>query len=754
MKNPLYKRLPRELKTDFGKYLLIFLFMTLTIGFVSGFLVADGSMTASYNSAFKKYNIEYGNFETKTALTDTQRTELEKHGVTVYNNNYTEKTVTKPGSTQGRGTLRVFNNRQNVNKVCLLQGSFPQNKEELAIDRLYAKNNGIQIGDTILFGGDKRKVTGIVALPDYSALFSNNSDLMFDSVKFGVAVTSKDGLNAYADSQLHFSNSWLYHQKPTDDTQEKAKADAFLKDLGKTCQIQNYIPRYENQAIQFSGNDLGSDRSMYLVLLYILIAIMAFVFAVTTSNTISKEANIIGTLRASGYTKGEVVWHYLATPLAVTVLAALLGNVLGYTVFKGMVANLYCGSYSLTTYETQWNSEAFLLTTAVPFVITFFVNLIAVIRKMSFSPLQFLRRDLTKHHRQKAVRLPNFKFFRRFRLRVLAQNLPNYVTLLLGICFASVLLMFGTMLTPLFHHYQDEVVNNQLSKYQYVLKAPVETKQSAEKYSMTSLKTTFGSKKDGEDISVYGMNNDSKYLHTRLNKDTVLVSNGFAAKYDLQSGDTIKLKEAYSNKTYTFKITGTYSYPAALSVFMSQADFNKKFDKKADDYTGYLSNEKLTDISNDYIAATITKDDFTKLTRQMQATMGNIFVLYNGFCVALYIVLIFLLAKVVIEKNTNSISMVKILGYKNSEARKLYLNPTRTAAVISMLVGLPVAALLIKKLFKIMMQSYNGWLTLYIAPTVYVEMLVIGLVSYLIVELILYRKIKHIPMDEALKNVE
>ena len=40
---------------------------------------------------------------------------------------------------------------------------------------------------------------------------------------------------------------------------------------------------------------MGSDRSMMVVLLYILIAIMAFVFAVTTNNTIVKEAAVIGT---------------------------------------------------------------------------------------------------------------------------------------------------------------------------------------------------------------------------------------------------------------------------------------------------------------------------------------------------------------------------------------------------------------------------------------------------------------------------
>ena len=54
---------------------------------------------------------------------------------------------------------------------------------------------------------------------------------------------------------------------------------------------------------------MGSDRAMMIVLLYVVIAIMAFVFAVTTNNTIFKEANVIGTLRASGYTRGELLLH-------------------------------------------------------------------------------------------------------------------------------------------------------------------------------------------------------------------------------------------------------------------------------------------------------------------------------------------------------------------------------------------------------------------------------------------------------------
>ena len=57
MKNPLRKRLLRELRQEMGKYLVVFILMVTTIGFVSGFLVADGSMIIAYNEGFEKYNV-------------------------------------------------------------------------------------------------------------------------------------------------------------------------------------------------------------------------------------------------------------------------------------------------------------------------------------------------------------------------------------------------------------------------------------------------------------------------------------------------------------------------------------------------------------------------------------------------------------------------------------------------------------------------------------------------------------------------
>lgn len=139
--------------------------------------------------------------------------------------------------------------------------------------------------------------------------------------------------------------------------QEKKIAEEFMEALGKEVSLEAFVPRYQNQAINFTGEDMGSDKAMMIVLLYIVIVIMAFVFGITISNTIRKEAGVIGTLRASGYTKGELIRHYMTLPVIITLFGALIGNIPGYTVMKNVCASMYYGSYSL-----PWNFSSFSLT--------------------------------------------------------------------------------------------------------------------------------------------------------------------------------------------------------------------------------------------------------------------------------------------------------------------------------------------------------------------------------------------------------
>lgn len=760
MRNPLNKRFLRELKGELAKYIVIFVFMTAVIGLISGFLIADGSMYDTYNKSFEKYNIEDGNFELYSKADEGVIDKLEKENVTIYENFYKEENVVRHNNIKNdedsQSTLRFYVNREEVDKVDLMEGSLPEDINEIAIDRMYAVNNDIKVQDTLTVGSRILKVTGLVALSDYSSLFSDNSDTMFDSLKFGVGVVSQKCFDAYDDTHIHYVYSWLYDNKPEDDKEAKLMADDFVKTISANAILVNYIPQYINQAIHFTGDDMGSDKAMMIVLLYVLIVIMAFVFAVTTNNTIVKEANVIGTLRASGYTRGELLRHYILLPIIVTILGALVGNILGYTVFKDIFAAVYYESYSLPTYHTLWNADAFLLTTVVPVIIMLAINIVIIGCRLKLSPLKFLRRDLSGKQKKKAMRLPAFRFFNRFRLRIIIQNMPNYITLFIGILFANVLLLFGIMLGPMLTHYQNEITDKLIAKHQYVLKALVDVDDNAaEKYCVKTLATIEGRLKS-EDVLVYGVKDNSIYadINTASLKDNeVYITNGYADKFRIKKGDKITLKEKYDDNEYEFTVKDMYDYPSSFAIFMSDAAFKNVFDKSEDYYSGYFS-DNILDINEKYVATQITLDDLTKVSRQLDRSMGETFNLVKIFAVVLFAVLMFLLTKLIVEKNTTSISMVKILGYSNREISRLYVTSTTIVVVLSVALSIGLSVVIMNYLFRVFMEEMSGWISCYYAPHIFPVMFILNITVYAVISFFMMAKIKKIPMDEALKTVE
>lgn len=760
MRNPLNKRFLRELKGELAKYIVIFVFMTAVIGLISGFLIADGSMYDTYNKSFEKYNIEDGNFELYSKADESVIDKLEKENVTIYENFYKEEIVVRHNNIKNdedsQSTLRFYVNREEVDKVDLMEGSLPEDINEIAIDRMYAENNDIKVQDTLTVGSRILKVTGLVALSDYSSLFSDNSDTMFDSLKFGVGVVLQKCFDAYDDTHIHYVYSWLYDNKPEDDKEAKLMADDFVKTISANAILVNYIPQYINQAIHFTGDDIGSDRSMMIVLLYVLIVIMAFVFAVTTNNTIVKEANVIGTLRASGYTRGELLRHYILLPIIVTIFGALVGNILGYTVFKDIFVATYYGSYSLPTYHTLWNADAFLLTTVVPVIIMLVINIVIIGCRLKLSPLKFLRRDLSGKQKKKAMRLPAFRFFNRFRLRIIIQNMPNYITLFIGILFANVLLLFGIILGPMLTHYQNEITDKLIAKHQYVLKTLVDVDDNAaEKYCVKTLATIEGRLKS-EDVLVYGVKDNSIYadINTASLKDNeVYITNGYADKFRIKKGDKITLKEKYDDNEYEFTVKDMYDYPSSFAIFMSDAAFKNVFDKSEDYYSGYFS-DNILDIDEKYVATQITLDDLTKVSRQLDRSMGETFNLVKIFAVVLFAVLMFLLTKLIVEKNTTSISMVKILGYSNREISRLYVTSTTIVVVLSVALSIGLSVIIMNYLFRVFMEEMSGWISCYYAPHIFPVMFILNITVYAVISFFMMAKIKKIPMDEALKTVE
>lgn len=785
--NPLIKRIPKELIGDWKKYLIVFAFLVLTIGFVSGMYVANESMMKAADESVTKYEREDGHFEWSekadsdlikdvesgeqvdmSAITGKEEEDASDVPVIIYENFFRNEKEDNNNDGKNDGTVRVFAKTDNINLACVLDGRLPENENEIAVDRMHADNVGMKVGDTIRVGGEKFEVVGLIAYVNYSTLHEKTTDLMFDAIKFDVAMVTDEGFDRLGES-IHYAYAWKYKDAPADEKEEKALSDDFRKVLAAQTmlhgnELKDYVPSYGNPAINFATDDMGSDMSMGGVILDILIIIIAFIFGVTISNTISKESSTIGTLRASGYTRGELVRHYLSMPVIVTFLAAIVGNILGYTVFKNVVVGMYYNSYSLPTYETVWNPDAFVKTTVVPIILMFVVNLIVIMRMLRHTPLQFLRHDLKKSKRKKAIRLPHWKFMSRFRVRIMFQNISNYLILFVGICFIMVMLAMAVGMPDTLTYYQKHASNLMFTKYQYVLKTyqnadgsiVTTDNKDAENFAMKSLVKR--SDALDEEISTYGVVDDSQYIKISdlesLEKNEVYISNSYADKYGIAIGDTIKLEEKYTDDSYNFKVCGIYDKCQSIAVFMPIDQYREVFDLDDDAFSGFFSDAKITDIDSDMIASTITKRDITKMCDQLDHSMGSYMKYFQVLCILLSMAMIYLLTKLIIEKNENAISMTKILGYENREIASLYLLSTTIVMIVIDVLTVAVGVWVMNFAWKEILMTYSGWFSFHMETISYVKMFAFVLIGYVIVMILDFQRIKKIPMDQALKNVE
>jgi len=751
MRNPLNKRLPREFKKNSGKYIGMFLILVITIMVGSSFMATLDSATATLNENDVLCKTENGQFETKEPVSDKLIKQLRKKDITVIPNYYSSI-----NNYDGNATLLVFDERTKVNLPSIFEGKLPANNDEVAIERIFAQNRGISIGDKITLYNNKFKVTAIIALPDYSSLFKNNSDLLMNNSDFGLCIVNKDGFAKFSDDTITYRYSYLIDDESANETTKREIAEDIQKALLEDdATLQSFLTAENNQSICFLKEDMGKDGPFMRVFIYILIIIIAFVFAILTNNTIESESTIIGTLRALGYKKSEIIAHYLSPIAIIALVSSVIGNIAGYTVMINPFKEMYYSNYAIAPINIQFNLEAFVLTTILPVVIMILINWFMLYNKLSLSPLKFLRKDLNKRKQKRAIKLPAFSFLSRFRLRVLLQNKSSYLILFIGVFISSFLLMFGIGLGPLIDHYVDEVDDSISYEYQYILKEPIEI-ENAEKLQTYSLKTYYKLGKTDISVSFMGISDDSKYFEDialHQDKNHITVTKPLAEKLNLDIGDEIIFKDDYFDKEYTLTVSDIYDYKGTLSVFMKRENLNKLLEYDVNSFNSYLSDQKLN-IDDNHITKMITRSDLVGATDQMMESFNSVIKFINIFSVGVYVILMYILTKTVLEKNSLSISFMKVFGYNSSEIGKIYLHPTTLTVFVSLFICIPLEVFLFKYLLVYIASMIEGYISFYLPVWVYITIIATGIIAYLVINTILVKKVKNIPMNEALKNRE
>lgn len=825
MKNPLNKRIFRELRSNIGRYGSIFIVMLMTISFISSFFIAQNSVKISYEDSHIRGKIEDGYIEFDRELSRDEEKIFEDNHIKAYKNYYLSINY-KNGK-----LIRLYSNREHVNIPAIHRGRSANKDGEVVLNYNYVKENKLSLGGKLYLPAyvngkrpaiDGLKIVGSVAFPDYSCLLRRPGDILMDNKDFAVASVNKKTFDDLVKDGYGINYIYSYRLEHSSENR-KVQSDK-LEDLVDAFVDKGLVPinaqnKYRNSRISYVMDDMGGDVPMMTSLMVIVLLVMAFIFAVLVQNTIEDEASVIGSLLSFGYSKASLIWHYIKLPLYVTVFAVLVGNLLAYTHMKNVYLGLYTGTFSLFPVRVELDAYAFLLTSLIPIGLILLINFVSIYRKLRLSPLRFLRRELTKKRQRKAIRLPQVAFLSRFRMRVFLKNKASYLVLCIGLLLGNILLIYGLSLNILIDGYMDDIEKSMPSSYQTILKGPLEKEVEArlkeslakrdkgifdkptydqqDKYisdamsvdrDKVNLFTMYGVKMRDKTfdqdikVNIYASNLDGAFIKEGLTRASglsskedgeykndktsddkeaskqksrlydVYLSDGLMNRFKINMGDQISMKDENRDVDYRLRVVGhTDLFATSMAIIMDRKDCNKMVGMKEYYYNGVFTDKKLK-VEDKELATIINSSDMKKIAGQFMVNFKNLMPMIMSVALVIYLVVMYVLTKTIVDKYKESISYLRIFGYYDKEIEKVFIRVSTIAVAVFLVILIPLEKYLVRSLVILAFYKFDGYVDPHIPAYVYLSTVICGMMVYLINRWILVRRIKKINMSEVLKD--
>lgn len=836
MQKVLRKRIWRDFKSNLPRYLALSLLIILAMYLVVSLVGAAETIIRGSENADSRQCVEDGDFSLFVPMKDEEMEDLEADGVTIEPQFYMDYEIDEDH------TIRIFANRDEVNRIDLVKGTLAEKENELVVERQFAEKNDISAGDVITFGGREFTVTGIGTTPDYDNVLKSLGDTGCDCLHFGTGFVAADvydtlraeeksikseeyyyayRLNgAMTDDELKdrlekleftsgdvedpfFQEYWdrtmgkkddltdgiqelldgakeLKELKAfedgiieyTDGTKEaedgsnelldgiqelKDETDDMIDDIfSEDAQnLMTFVKAGDNARIQAASGDQELYRSVGTIAGAILLILISYVLSVFVVHSIDQESAVIGALYALGVKRKNLMAHYVTLPTVITFVSGLIGTLLGYSSLGVPIQMQDCYNYySLPDLDVIYMPYLFIYGIVVPPVISIIVNSL-VIRKRLSKPVLTMIRNEQKVGNGKDIKLGNMSFMNLFKIRQMLRESRTGFTVVFGMFVSLLLAMMSLEIYTYCANVNRDYVNDTKYEYMYTYKYPTEEVPEGgyEAYAKTLKKKIYGY---NFDITVMGLTENNPFFDVDLSDSSskVAISSSIAYKYGLDVGDTLTLKDDEADKIYAFEIASVAQYAPSFMVFMPYDKALELFDEP-EDYFNVVFSDHALDVETGRLYATTTKTDVKKAAGIFSDIMQGMILTIGGVSVLIFIVVMYLMMKVMIDRSSFNIALIKIFGYRNKEVKKMYLDGNFYIITIGALISIPLTKWIMDVAYEPAFvpniacgidKSFSFWMYLAIFAGI--------LILYFIINHLLIRRIRKMVPAEVLKNRE
>lgn len=807
MQKVLRKRVLRDLKENLFRYIalafLIIMGMYVIVSLIgAGYTIIDNGET--HDEANK---IEDGQFSVFVPLSDEEISRLEDVGTEVEQMFYEDYDVM-----DGK-TLRVFANRKNIDLVECDEGNLAEADDEIVVEKRFSQVNDISVGDIIQIAGNEFKVTGIGTSPDYNALFKEMSDTVVDSKMFGTVFVTEgayDKLHATGESvktetylyafrlkgkttcddvkdaledikvdtdridDEYFQEYWDRTGAAINDFKDgikdlksganeladgvaelKKETDSFLKDYDTDlANITSFVTSDDNPRTGGAADDQQINVQAGYFFGVLLMLLFTYVISVFVVHGIEKESSVIGALYALGVKRRDLMMHYLTLPVIVTTVAGIIGFLIGISNvgIPVQMADAYA-YYSIPAMDVKIPPILIVYGIVMPPLTAIVVNYFVIRKKLSQTALSLIKNEV-KQPKGSNVDLGDMGFVGRFRVRQMLREMRTGLTVVIGMFIALICLMLSLNTATFCSKVKKQNVEDTHYEYMYTYKYPTENPPEGGEaaYAKTLKKEVYGY---NWDVTVLGLSKNTKYFDVDLKdgKNRVAISSSFAEKYCYSVGDEIVLHDEENDIDYGFTVDSVTQYTPAFYVFMTIDDARELFGAGSDEYNVVFSDKDL-EVDPARLYATTTKADIESAAGIFADQMRSMVVMIVIISTLIFVVVMYLMMKVMIDRSAFSISLIKVFGFRTKEIRKLYLDGNFFIIAIGAAICLPLAKLIMSAVYPSLVSNVNCGVKLTFAPWLWAALYGGILVLYFIINRVLVGRLNKIVPAEVLKNRE
>ena len=475
---------------------------------------------------------------------------------------------------------------------------------------------------------------------------------------------------------------------------------------------------------------------------------------------VKSDGVVIGTLYAQGYRRRELTRHYLAIPILLSVAGGLAGALLALPCVRPIVDSML-NSYILPYKDITFSGLNLALAVLMPVAFIGLSSFLIMRKILKKSAVELMKGDEQKakvNFIERALRLDRFKFNTKFRIREQVRSIPRLLFLVLGVSAASMILLYG-----LTYNYSMDVVMKKgaLARYLYPLEYNFKEVRNlqdggipkgAEPYNVLRCYPV-----GRQSVEFYLVGTEPNSVGFKMNdmqgnalpRDQVNISYPLASRLKLKEGDTISFVNKLDGKSYSLKIDGIVEAYGEQFVYMPLDEFNHMTGQPLGSYRTVLSSHEINFDKNLLAGVMDARDHeaYKDLARPTTVIVTSITIL----AVLIAVIIIYLVTLLMIDESRNTISLLKVFGYRRKELAKLILNSSTPAVFIGFWLGLPLMLAFGNTISDYVAEMINMVIPMIVNPLYVLISFVLIFAVYEITKWLCGRKLAKISMSEALK---